>query len=456
MSSSTTASADETRAKGGTWLAQWQPENETFWQQGGSARAWRTLTVTTFNLTLSFMVWFVVSALVVRLPGLGFKLTTGQLFWLAAMPGLAGGTLRIIHTFLTPVLGTRHVVTWSTLTLLVPALGWYYAVQDSTTPYWVLMVLAFLAGLGGGNFSSFMPSTSLFFPKRLQGTALAIQAGIGNFGVSVVQFVTPWVIGFAIADGLLGDAQVLTAAGGATKNVWLQNATAIYIPLIALGGIAGWFLLRSVPVRANFREQLDIFTLKHGLIMTVLYIMTFGIFSGLAGVFPLLIRQCYGALPGAPDPLTYAFLGPLVGSVARLIGGPLSDRFGGARVTQIAGIGMLASVLVVPFYTAPTSMDQFPYFLGAMLALFMFAGFGNASTFKQMPMLFPPRQAAGVIGWTAAMAAYGPFACALLIGQSLAFFGTPNAFFWWCAVYFAVSIGLNWFYYARRNAPNPC
>lgn len=452
MSATTTQPA---RTGGGTWLSRWEPEDPTFWQSGGSARAWRTLAVTTFDLTLAFIVWFVVSALVVRLPALGFKLTTSQLFWLAAMPGLAGGTLRIIHTFLTPVMGTRHVVALSTISLLIPAVGWFYAVQDNTTRSWVLMLLAFLAGLGGGNFSSFMPSTSLFFPKRLAGTALAIQAGIGNFGVSVVQFVTPWVIGFALADGLLGDGQ-MAKIGGVQKTLWLQNATAIYIPLIVIGAVAAWLMLRSVPVRANFREQLDIFSLKHGLIMTILYIMTFGIFSGLAGVFPLLIRQCYGGLPGAPDPLTYAFLGPLVGSLARVVGGPLSDRFGGAKVTQVAGIGMLISAAAVPFTTAPASMAEFPMFLGAMLALFMFAGFGNASTFKQMPMLFPPRQAAGVIGWTAAMAAYGPFACGLLIGQSVAFFGSPNAFFWWCVFYFAVAIALNWYFYARRNAPNPC
>lgn len=452
----TPAGAGSPRAAGGTWLERWEPENAAFWAEGGSARAWRTLAVTTFNLTLAFITWFVVSALVVRLPGLGFKLTTGQLFWLAAMPGLAAGTLRILHTFLTPMLGTRHVVALSTLSLAVPMLGWFYAVQDPTTPYWVLMLLAFLAGLGGGNFSSFMPSTSLFFPKRLAGTALAIQAGVGNFGVSVVQFVTPWIVGFSLADGLLGEGLAFRAPSGATSTLWLQNATAVYLPLILLGAVAAWLFLRSVPVRANFREQLDIFKLKHGLIMTVLYIMTFGIFSGLAAVFPLLIRSCYGGLPGAPDPLAYAFLGPLVGSVARVAAGPVADRFGGAKVTQVAGLGMLACTLAVPFYTAPASMAEFPYFVGAMLGLFFFAGVGNASTFKQMPMLFPPRQAGGVIGWTAAMAAYGPFACAMLIGQSFAWFGSPNAFFWWCAVYFAASLGLNWWYYARRNAPNPC
>ena len=165
------------------------------------------------------------------------------------------------------------------------------------------MVLAFLAGLGGGNFSSFMPSTSLFFPKRLQGTALAIQAGIGNFGVSVVQFVTPWIIGFALAGSLLGGPQTLTRPSGETAPIWLQNATAIYIPFIVLFGIVAWLVLRSVPVRANFREQLDIFREKHGFNMTLLYIMTFGSFSGLSATFPLLIKQIYGPLPGAPDPL---------------------------------------------------------------------------------------------------------------------------------------------------------
>lgn len=443
-------------ARSRTWLRGWNPEDAAFWEGGGSARAWRTLAVTTFNLTLAFAVWFVVSALVVRLPGLGFRLTTDQLFWLAAMPGLAGGTLRIAHTFLTPVLGTRHVVALSTLSLLIPAIGWFYAVQDPATPYWVLLLLSFAAGLGGGNFSSFMPSTSLFFPKRLAGTALAIQAGIGNMGVSIVQFVTPWIIAVSLADGILGEGQVFRAAGGATATLWMQNATAIYVPLILLGAALAWAMLRSVPVTANMREQLDIFRLKHGLIMTVLYIMTFGIFSGLAAVFPLLIKQCYGALPGAPDPLTYAFLGPLVGSVARVAAGPVSDRFGGARVTQVAGLGMLASAVAVTFFTTPASMAEFPWFVAAMLSLFLFAGIGNASTFKQMPMLFPPRQAAGVIGWTAAMAAYGPFACGLMIGQSFALFGTPNAFFWWCVAYFAVCIGLNWWFYARRNAPNPC
>ena len=273
-----------------TWLNRWEPEDETFWKSEGSRLAWRTLWITTANLIMAFIVWFVVSALVVRLPGIGFKLTSNQLFWLAAMPGLAGGTLRIIHTFLVPIYGTRHVVAISTLLLLIPAVGWFYAVQDPTTPYWMLMTLAFLSGLGGGNFSSFMPSTSLFFPKRLQGTALAIQAGVGNFGVSVVQFVTPWIIGFVLVGSLAGEPQTFTRAN-VQSSIWLQNATLIYVPFILVFGVLAWFMLRSVPVRANFREQVDIFKMKHAFFMTLLYIMTFGSFSGLSATFPLLIRQ---------------------------------------------------------------------------------------------------------------------------------------------------------------------
>jgi NNP family nitrate/nitrite transporter-like MFS transporter len=442
-------------ANRGTWLKRWEPEDQAFWTAGGSRLAWRTLWITTVNLIMAFIVWFVVSALVVRLPGIGFKLTGTQLFWLAAMPGLAGGTLRVIHTFLVPIYGTRNVVAVSTLTLLLPAVGWFYAVQDPTTPYWVLMTLAFLAGLGGGNFSSFMPSTSLFFPKRLQGTALAIQAGVGNFGVSVVQFVTPWIIGFALVGTLAGEPQTFTRAG-TQSAIWLQNATLIYIPFILVFGVLAWLMLRSVPVRANFREQVDIFKMKHAFFMTLLYIMTFGSFSGLSATFPLLIRQIYGGLPGAPDPLTFAFLGPLVGSVVRILAGPVSDRLGGARVTHWAGLGLVACAIAVTFFTSPTSMADFPYFVAAMLGLFLFAGIGNASTFKQMPMLFQPRQAGGVIGWTGAMAAYGPFACGLMLGYSFDWFGTLNAFFYWAAVFYAVCTAINWWFYARKGAEAPC
>lgn len=441
----------------GTWLERWDPEDQTFWQAGGSALAWRTLTVTTLCLTMAFMAWFLVSALVVRLPQIGFKFTPTQLFWLAAMPGLAGGTLRLVHMFLTPMAGTRHVVSLSTLSLVVPLLGWFYAVQDPATPYWQLMVLAALAGLGGGNFSSFMPSTSLFFPKRLQGTALAIQAGIGNFGVSIVQFVTPWIIGFGLMGGaaFMGSSQTLTKAG-VVSQVYLQNAAAWMVPLVVVFGISGWVLLKSVPVKANFAQQFDIFGDRHTWVMTSLYIMTFGCFSGLSATFPLLIKQIFGSFPGAPDPLAWAFWGPFVGSLARVVAGPVSDKLGGARVTHWAGLGMLVCALLVTTQTHPTGLDGFPLFVASMLALFFFAGVGNASTFKQMPMLFPPRQAGGVIGFTGAIAAYGPFLFGMLFAWSFASFKAATPVFYGLAVFFALNVAMNWRLYARRGAARPC
>jgi NNP family nitrate/nitrite transporter-like MFS transporter len=184
--------------------------------------------------------------------------------------------------------------------------------------------------------------------------------------------------------------------------------------------------------------------------------MTFGAFSGLSATFPLLIRQIYGGFPGAPDPLAWAFYGPLVGSASRVLAGPLSDRLGGARVTHWAGLGMLVCAILVTLNTQPTSLDGFPLFVAAMLALFFFAGVGNASTFKQMPMLFEPRQAGGVIGFTAAIAAYGPFIFGMLFAWSFGAFGSATPIFYGLAAFFAFNVALNWWLYARHGAANPC
>lgn len=432
----------------GRWMEDWDPEDHVSWDQGGKTIATHTLAITTANLMMGFAVWFVVSALVVKLDKIGFDLSTTQLFWLAAMPGLAAGSFRIIHTFLVPIVGTRLVVSLGTASLLLPLLGWFFAIQHSGTPYWVFVGLAFLAGLGGGNFSSFMPSTSLFFPKRLQGTALGIQAGIGNFGVSLVQFLTPWVIGFA----LIGSTQI-TDKG---EEVSLQNALLIWMPFVAFFSVLAWWRLRSVPVRANVREQSDIFRDKHTWLMTSLYVMTFGSFAGFSGTFPLMIKEVYGGFDNAPDPLTYAFLGPLVGSAARVIAGPLADRFGGGRLTQISGIGMVASAIGVAFFVQPDGTGEFKWFLLTMLAVFLFAGIGNASTFKQIPMIFQPRQAGGVIGWTAAIAAYGPFVFAVVIAAVISSTGSPMPFFIGAAVFYALNVGINWWYYLRQGAERPC
>lgn len=447
-------SQNQKPAQDPTWLSEWTPEKESFWESEGKARAWKTLTVTTFNLVLAFATWFMVSAIVTRLQGVGFNLSTTQLFWLTAMPGLAAGTLRIAHTFFIPLFGSRHTITISTLSLLIPAIGWGIAVQNPATPYWVLMLLAFAAGLGGGNFSSFMPSTSLFFPKKLQGTALGIQAGIGNFGVSLAQFLTPWVIGLAGFASLAGGSQTFHDKTK-TSEIFLQNAPYVYVPLILIGAVWAWFALKSIPVKANPRQILTIFKDKHTWMMTSIYLMTFGAFSGLSSAFPLLIKTLYGGFENAPIPLQYAFFGPLIGSAVRVVFGMIADKTGGAILTTISGVGMLASAIFTSFYVTPKSLEEFPFFVAGMLSLFFFSGIGNASTFRQMPVIFPATQAAGVIGWTAAIAAYGPFIVSMLISSTIAATGNTVAFFYGIAVFFLFNVFLNHHFYGRKGAERP-
>ena len=442
-------------------IENWNVENPQFWESTGKKIAWKTLTVTTLALMFSFATWFMMSVIVVKLPGIGFKFTTSQLFWLAAMPGLAGGTLRIIHTFLLPIYGTRNIVTFATILKLIPVIGIGLAIMDPTTPFWVFMVLALTAGFGGGDFSSFMPSTSVFFPKRLQGTALGIQAGIGNFGVSVAQFLTPIMIGVSI----YGASQVFTKVNPKTKEVlgtseiYLQSAAFWYVPILIVLAVLSWIYLRRIPVKASFKEQLDIFSNKHTWFCTITYMMTFGTFAGLSAAFPLLIKILYGDFEGAPDPLVYAFYGPLIGSASRVLFGFVADKTGGAILTTITGIGLAIGVLllITMGLVAPTGMEQFPMFVTVILALFFFTGVGNAATFRQFPIIFGhnPRQAAGVIGWTAAIAAYGPFIFATIIGAVISATGNAKAFFVGLLVFILLATSINWYYYNRKGCEKP-
>jgi len=457
----TTTTASRQDKLSSSWLDVWEPENETFWEHSGKRIAWRTLWITTITLTLSFATWFMMSAIVTKLPGIGFTFDTQQLFWLAAMPGLAGGTLRIIHTFLLPIFGTRHVITFATLIKIIPCIGIGLAVMDPSTPFWVFMILAFTAGFGGGDFSSYMPSTNLFFPKRLKGTALGIQAGIGNFGVSLAQFMTPVMLGVAT----WGPPQVFTKIDPTTKeilatsHIYVQSAAFWYVPLLLILTVVCWKFLRSVPITASFKEQLDIFKDKHTWFCTITYMMTFGTFSGLSAAFPMMIKSLYGKFPDAPDPLTYAFYGPLIGSASRVIFGFVSDKTGGAILTTITGIGlMIGSLLMILLgLVAPSTLDQFPLFVALMLVMFFFTGMGNAATFRQYPIIFShnPRQGSGVIGWTAAVAAYGPLIFSSIIGAVIGATGGATGFFWGLLVFIVIATWINWWYYHRKGCERP-
>jgi NNP family nitrate/nitrite transporter-like MFS transporter len=527
-----------------TWLDNWEPENEKFWNETGSKIAWRTLIITTLSLIMSFGSWFMMSVIAVKLPGLGFVFTKDQLFWLVAIPGLAAGFLRIIHTFILPIFGTRHVVTFATLLKLIPAIGVGFAVMDTNTPYWVFVLLAITTGFGGGDFSSFMPSTSLFFPKRLKGTALGIQAGIGNFGVSLAQFVTPLILSVSIYGAssvftsidakntqiVLKDStvekqkevfaaldvktqnsilatvkrQVLDSVSAVThskenheifsalpikekskaiantnpklaaqilnkinpKNeavkttdIYIQSAAFWYTAFLLGLALVSWLFLKSIPMRVSVKEQMDIFKNKHTWYCTITYLMTFGTFAGLAAAFPLMIKFLYGDFANAPDPLVFAFYGPLIGSASRVLFGFVADKVGGAILTTITGLGIIAGtiILVTQGLVAPTSMDQFPLFVGVMLMMFFFTGVGNAGTFRQFPIIFSEnqRQAAGVIGWTAAIAAFGPFIFSILIGSNIGSNGSANQFFIGLILFCILATGINWWFYNRKGCEKP-
>ncbi|HMA96706.1 MAG TPA: nitrate/nitrite transporter [Polyangiaceae bacterium] len=433
----------------------WDPEQRDQWEAEGQFVARRTLWITTCALTLSFATWFVWSALVVRLPVAGFALSISQRFWLVALPGLVGATLRVPYSFLIQVLGTRLVVTAGTASLLIPALGIGFAVQDASTSYATLIVLAAAAGLGGANFSAFMSSTSLFFPKKRQGTALGIQAGLGNLGVSLVQFLTPWLIGLGAF--AWGPSQALKHGNGVTQ-VWLQNAAFFWVLPIALTLLAELIWLRDVPVKSTIREQSVIFRRKHTWIMTLLYVMTFGTFSGFAAATGLLVGEVFSGqrFANAPDPLAYAFWGPLVGSLVRPLGGYISDKLGGAKVTLACALVLALSMLGLAYTSHPTSAADFPGFFAALLVVFFASGIGNGSTFRMIPVIFEPKEAAPVLGWTAAIAAYGAFLLPLLFGSTLSQSGNANGAFFSLAAFYLGGALLCYWFYARAAAERPC
>ncbi len=461
-------SATEDTRSGKEWLSSWNPEDEATWDK---RLAWQTLWITTFTLTMCFVTWFLPSAIIPKLNAIGYNFTKSELYWLAATPGLAAGLLRLVWMVLPPIMGTRKMVAATTLLLFFPVLGWGVRSMSPTAPYWELLVLAFLAGIGGGAFSGFMPSTSYFFPKRMQGTALGLQAGIGNFGVSLVQLLTPWIIGTGML-WWMGQSQQMKVPGKPDVTVWYQAASFVYLPFILIGAWIAWKYLKSVPITANIKQQFDIFRNQDTWWMTLLYIMTFGTFSGLSAQFGLLLTNLYGAGNSAivegsgqtakllvegyaiPDAAAYVFLGPLIGAGARVLFAPLTDKMGGAIWTLVSGLGLIGSIwytiggLTPDTTSAATLTAGFNQFLWGMLAIFLFSGIGNASTFKQMPMIFQPRQAGGVIGWTSAIAAFGPF----LFGIGLTTFGAVP-FYWIGVAYAVMCVGITWWRYARPGAP---
>lgn len=450
-------------------LAEWHPDDPAFWDQTGRSVASKNLWISIPALLLAFSVWMVWSVVVAKLPAIGFTYTTGELFWLAALPGLSGATLRIFYSFMVPIFGGRLWTTLTTASLILPAVGIGFAVQDPTTPYMVFLILALLCGFGGGNFASSMANIAFFYPKTEKGNALALNAGLGNLGVSVMQFLVPLVVTLGVF-GALGGAPQILADG---SQLWIQNAGFIWVPFLVLATIAAWFGMDDITdAKSSFKEQSIIFSRKHNWIMCILYTGTFGSFIGYAAGFPLLMKTQFPEI----NALSYAFLGPLVGALSRAGTGWISDKFGGGRVTFWTFVSMIVAVGGVLFFLSiKEEPNAFWGFFACFMGLFFLTGVGNASTFqmipsimrKEIPRLMPEldadqtlkqseRESAAIIAFTSAIAAYGAFFIPKSYGTSIGLTGGPEAALWTFGIFYGICAVITWIYYSRKSASVPC
>ena len=444
-------------------VAVWKPEDETFWKSN-KFLAFRTVFISLLALHLAFAVWFTWSALVVRLPGLGFQLTVEQRFWLPAAALLMGAIARFPHTFLVLKIGGMWTTFITTVLLLVPIFGIAHVIQDPTSSFQTLLFWAGMAGLcAGGQISSSSANIALWFPKRLAGTALGVNVGFGNLGASAAQLLVPLVITGGILGAMAGDPMNFNVINPKTQELikqvpmWPQNAAYIWlVPTLIISALV-LFGMKNHPARGDFVEQMQIVKLKHTWLQTLLYTMTFGTFSGFAASTPLLIKEVFGKLQDAPDPLAYAWIGPLVGALIRPVGGVLSDKFGGANVTMGVCAILIGSASALTQFTEPASSADFTVFFIVLLGIFLGAGIGNASVFKQIVMIFEPRQASPVLGFTAAMAVLLlGFFVPLIFGRSFATTGGPNAALWSFVGFYVLCAWLNYWYYWRKGAEKPC
>lgn len=427
-------------------IKNWNPEDQKYWVSEGKRHANRNLWISVPALFLAFVVWQIWSVVAVKLNDVGFNFTSSELFTLAALPGLVGATLRIFFTFMPGIVGGRNWTVISTALLLLPAVGIGIAVQNPETSFTTMAILAALCGIGGGNFSSSMANISYFFPKKLKGSANGINAGIGNLGVSAVQFLTPIVITTGAFAGIFGSAQLMKDG----SEIWIQNAAFIWAIPIAIVTIIALFGMDNLPnTKQSFKEQSIIFKNKHTWIMSWLYTMCFGSFIGYAAAFPLLIKSEFPEV----NALQLAFLGPLVGAAVRPVGGWIADKIGGAIVTFWDIVIMIAATVGVIYFL---NEKNFTGFLLIFIVLFFTTGIANGSTFRMIPIIFEPKQAAPVLGFTAAIAAYGAFLIPKIFSWSISVSGAANLALYLFIAYYIISLAICWYYYSRKNAEVKC
>ncbi|MBK7793189.1 MAG: MFS transporter [Betaproteobacteria bacterium] len=542
----TAQAAPPTKVSGSADVVDWRPEDNAFWEATGKRIAYRNLWISVPALLCGFAVWGMWGIITVQMLNLGFPFTQAELFTLTAIAGISGATMRIPASFLIRLAGGRNTIFLTTAMLLAPAIGTGIVLQHKDWPLWAFQLMALWSGVGGGNFASSMSNISTFFPKRLQGTALGINAGIGNFGVTTMQVVIPLVMTVGLFGALGGEPMTLMKDSGwilgkikAGTPTWIQNAGFAWVlslvplsvlcwfgmnnlktvtpdsgnPIVAFAKITWLYSLAFVPsilglylylpkptglglismwvaipldvvaallimklaafgpMKENVAKQFAIFKDKHTWSMTALYIVTFGSFIGFSMALPLSITVIFGIShvpdangvlqhtlknPNAPSAFTYAWIGPFVGAAVRPIGGWISDKLGGSIVTQVISVVMVAASVAVGYvmmqaYGSATPEEYFPAFLGLFIVLFFASGVGNGSTFRTIGVIFDRTQAGPVLGWTSAIAAYGAFVAPIVIGEQIKA-GTPQVAMYGFAIFYALCLVLNWWFYLRKNA----
>ena len=542
---STSPAASPARASSAD-VSDWRPEDEAFWESTGKKVAYRNLWISIPALLCGFAVWGMWGIITVQMLNLGFPFTQAELFTLTAIAGIAGATMRIPASFLIRLAGGRNVIFLTTAMLLAPAIGTGIVLQHKDWPLWAFQLMALWSGVGGGNFASSMSNISTFFPKRLQGTGLGLNAGLGNFGVTTMQIVIPLVMTVGLFGSFGGSPEILIKESGwifgkiaAGTPTWIQNAGFAWVlslvplsilcwfgmnnlktispntgnPLVAFSKITYLYTLAFMPsifmlwlylpaptglgllnvwvaipldimlmltvmklaafgpMKEGVAKQFEIFRNKHTWAMTVLYIVTFGSFIGFSMALPLAMKVIFDVVhvpdangvmthtkgnPNALPVLAYAWIGPFVGAATRPLGGWISDKVGGSIVTQWVCVVMALAAIAVGYvmmlaYHSATPEQYFFLFLALFMVLFAATGIGNGSTFRSIGFIFDRQQAGPVLGWTSAVAAYGAFAAPVVIGEQIKA-GTPQAAMYGFAVFYALCLILNWWFYLRTNA----
>ncbi|MBF6253459.1 MFS transporter [Nocardia farcinica] len=458
----------------GRWLEHWEPDNPEFWEAGGKRTARKNLAFSVFAENLGFSVWVIWGTVVTSMGAAGFPFLAGlgqgnpvavsNALLLTSTPTLVGAALRIPYTFAIPRFGGRAFTAFSAAMLLVPTLGLAWFVNQPGTPMWVFMVLAALAGFGGGNFSSSMANISFFFPEGKKGAALGINAAGGNLGVAQTQLVLPLLI-------TLGTH--LTAKDPAGYRFGITLSVLVWVPFILIATVGALRYMDSIATAKSDGKSYKLaLTNRHTWVMSFLYIGTFGSFIGFSFAFPTLIKANFPSLAGIGWITTLgnlAFLGALVGSFSRPFGGWISDKVGGARITVFVFGGMAVAVAAI---MAALELKSFPLYLIAFLVLFVLTGIGNGSTYRMIPSIFSAeskkyaaehdidpadaaasakRQAGAAIGVIGAIGASGGYLLQQALRLSNINFGSMAPAFWAYAAAFLVMAGVTWFYYLRSS-----